>query len=74
VVAMRPDPELLAWCLADLVAAQSLRWPRPLPLLMAQAFGPAFRTEGGGGKRIRPGQEGFERAVCVALVQAAAEA
>ncbi|ANN61886.1 hypothetical protein A9174_33665 (plasmid) [Mesorhizobium loti NZP2037] len=73
VVATRPDAELLAWWLADLVLAQSLRWPRPLPLLMAQAFGPAFRGEAGG-KRIRPGEKGFERAVCVALVQAAAEA
>lgn len=27
-----------------------------------------------GGKRIRPGQQGFERAVCLALVQATAEA
>ncbi|MET3523954.1 hypothetical protein ABID25_005823 [Mesorhizobium abyssinicae] len=72
VVAMRPDAELLAWWLADLVLAQSLRWPRPLPLLMAQAFGPAFRGEASG-KRIRPGEKGFERAVCVALVQAAAE-
>ncbi|MCA0050204.1 DUF1403 family protein [Mesorhizobium sp. B283B1A] len=71
VVAMRPDSELLAWWLTDLVLAKSLRWPRPLPLLMAQAFGPAFRA--GGGKRIRPGEDGFERAVCVALVQAAAE-
>ncbi|TGT91277.1 MULTISPECIES: DUF1403 family protein [unclassified Mesorhizobium] len=74
VVAMRPDAELFGWWLADLVLAQRLRWPRPLPLLMAQAFGPAFRAEGGGGKRIRPGQKGFERAVCLALVQAAAEA
>ncbi|RWI86354.1 MAG: DUF1403 family protein [Mesorhizobium sp.] len=74
VVAMRPDAELFGWWLADLVLAESLRWPRPLPLLMAQVFGPPFRTEGGGGKRIRPGEKGFERAVCVALVQAAAEA
>ncbi|RUU76629.1 DUF1403 family protein [Mesorhizobium sp. M7A.T.Ca.TU.009.01.3.1] len=73
VVAMRPDAELFGWWLADLVLAQSLRWPRPLPLLMAQAFGPAFRCEAGG-KRIRPGGEGFERAVCVALVQGAVEA
>nr|WP_278116261.1 DUF1403 family protein [Mesorhizobium sp. WSM4875]WIE94712.1 DUF1403 family protein [Mesorhizobium sp. WSM4875] len=73
VFAIRPDSELLAWWLADLVLAQSLRWPRPLPLLMAQAFGPAFRGEAGG-KRIRPGEQGFERAVCVALVQAAADA
>ncbi len=74
VVAMRPDAELLAWWLADLVLAQSLRWPRPLPLLMRQVFAPAFRAGAGGGKRIRPGENGFERAVCVALVQAAAEA
>jgi len=73
VVAMRPDAELFGWWLADLVLAQSLRWPRPLPLLMAQAFGPAFRGEAGG-KRIRPGDKNFERAVCLALVQAAAEA
>ncbi|CDX57719.1 conserved hypothetical protein [Mesorhizobium plurifarium] len=73
VVAMRPDAELLAWWLADLVLAQGLRWPRPLSLLMAQAFGPAFRGEASG-KRIRPGEKGFERAVCLALVQAATEA
>ncbi|RVD57427.1 DUF1403 family protein [Mesorhizobium sp. M2D.F.Ca.ET.185.01.1.1] len=73
VVAIRPDAELLAWWLADLVLAQSLRWPLPLPLLMTQAFGPAFRGEASG-KRIRPGDKNFERAVCVALVQAAAEA
>uniref|UniRef100_UPI00313CAE17 DUF1403 family protein n=1 Tax=Mesorhizobium sp. L-8-10 TaxID=2744523 RepID=UPI00313CAE17 len=74
VVAMRPDAELFAWWLADLVLAQSLRWPLPLPLLIAQAFGPPFRAQAGGGKRIRPGEKNFDRAVCVALVQAAAEA
>jgi hypothetical protein len=74
IVSVRPDSELLAWWLADLVLAQSLRWPRPLPLLIGQAFGPAFRAEAGAGKRIRPGERSFERAVCVALVQAAAEA
>ncbi|RWP46901.1 DUF1403 family protein [Mesorhizobium sp.] len=73
VVAMRPDAELFALWLADLVLAQRLRWPHPLPLLMAQVFGPAFRGEAGG-KRIRPGDKSFERAVCLALVQAAAEA
>ncbi|MCO5066762.1 MAG: DUF1403 family protein [Rhizobiaceae bacterium] len=73
VVAMRPDAELFAWWLADLVLAQSLRWPRPLPLMMAQAFGPAFRGEARG-KRIRPGEKSFERAVCIALAQAAADA
>ncbi|RWB51051.1 DUF1403 family protein [Mesorhizobium sp.] len=74
VVAMRPDAELFAWWLADLVLARGLHWPRPLPLLMARAFGPIFRAEAGGGTRIRPGQKGFEHAVCVALVQGAAEA
>ncbi|TJV55270.1 MAG: DUF1403 family protein, partial [Mesorhizobium sp.] len=73
VVAMRPDAELLAWWLADVVLAQGLRWPRPLPLLMAQVFSPAFRAENGS-KRIRPGEKNFECAVCLALVQAAAEA
>ncbi|KUM26718.1 hypothetical protein AU467_20570 [Mesorhizobium loti] len=74
VVATRPDAELFAWWLADLVLAQGLRWPRPLPLLMAQAFGPAFRTAAGASRRTKPGEENFERAVCLALVQAAAEA
>lgn len=74
VVAMRPDSELLAWWLADLVLAQNLGWPRPLPLLMAHSLGPTFRSELGGGKRIRPGEKGFERAVCLALAQAAADA
>ncbi|WP_027143758.1 DUF1403 family protein [Mesorhizobium sp. WSM3626] len=73
VVAMGPDAELFAWWLADLVLAQSFRWPLPLPLLMTQVFSPAFRAEVGG-KRIRPGERNFERAVCGALVQAAAEA
>ncbi|WP_292091930.1 DUF1403 family protein, partial [Mesorhizobium sp.] len=74
VVTMRPDSELFAWWLADLVLAQRLGWQRPLPLLMAQVFGPSFRTEASGGRRIRPGDKNFERAVCVALVAAAADA
>jgi hypothetical protein len=61
VVARHPNAELLAWWCADLVLAQGLRWPRPLPLLMAQAFAPTVRAEAGGGKRIRPGGDGFER-------------
>ncbi|TGR23137.1 MULTISPECIES: DUF1403 family protein [unclassified Mesorhizobium] len=74
VVAMRPDAELFGWWLADLVLAQRLGWPQPLPLLVAQVFGPSFRSEAGGGRRIRPGDKNFERAVCVALVAAAADA
>ncbi|MER8459248.1 DUF1403 family protein [Mesorhizobium sp. M0915] len=74
VVAMRSEAETLAWWCADLVLAQKLRWSRPVPMLVAQAFAPAFHAEGGRGKRIRPGGEGFERAVCVALAQGAADA
>lgn len=54
--------------------AQKLRWPQPVSLLMAQVFARAFRTGGPGAKRIRPGGEEIERAVCLALAQGAADA
>ena len=73
VVASRPDAELLAFWLADLVLARQLRWPAPAPLLIGQIHTDAFRGANGRG-RILPGGEGFERAICLALVQAAAEA
>ncbi|MBB6182487.1 DUF1403 family protein [Pseudorhizobium flavum] len=75
IVAEHPGAELLAWWCADLVLAQKLRWGRPVPLLMAQAFAPVFRARDGRAKRIRPGeQKEFERAVCLALAQGAADA
>lgn len=74
VMALRPDAELLGWWLADQVIALKLRWPLPVPLLVAQARSAAFREPGGRSKRVRPGGEGFDRGVCVALAQAAAEA
>jgi hypothetical protein len=74
VVAVRPDAELLAWWLTDFLLAQKLRWPKPVPLLMAQVFAPAFRATGPSAKRIRPGEEEIERAVCLALAQGAADA
>lgn len=74
VIALRPDAELLGWWLADQVMALKLRWALPVPLLVAQARSAAFREEGGRSKRVRPGGEGFDRGVCVALAQAAAEA
>lgn len=73
VHAARPDANLLGWWLADQVLAQRLRWPLPVPLLVAQARGAAFRASAGRG-RICPGGEGFERAVCTAVALAAAEA
>ncbi|MCO5164160.1 MAG: DUF1403 family protein [Mesorhizobium sp.] len=75
VVVLSPKAELLAWWCADFLLAQKLRWTKPVPLLMAQAFAPAFRTGGGRAKRIRPGeQKEFERAACLALAQGAADA
>jgi len=74
VVAVSPGAELLAWWCADVVLAQKLRWAKPVPLLMAQVFAPAFRATGHGPKRIRPGGEEIERAVCLALAQGADDA
>ena len=73
VVAGRADAEPLAWWLADLVLARKLRWSRPVPLLAAQLFSPAFRSGDGRSKRIRPGDAAFERAVCVALASGASD-
>lgn len=73
VQAAQQDAGLLGWWLADQVLALRMRWPAPVPLLMPQAIGSAFRASGGRG-RVRPGEEGFERAVCVAVALGAAEA
>lgn len=69
----RPDAELLAFWLADVVLALKLRWPVPVPLLMAQANAASFKA-GEPRRRIRPGGEGWGSAVLLAYAQAAAEA
>lgn len=67
IFAVRPDAEVLALGLADVVLAHKLNWPRPVPLLLPERFGPAFRTIGGRG-RVRPGEPAYSKAICLALV------
>jgi len=73
VCALRPDAEILAWWLADWLLARKLGWSYPVPMLVAERYGAVFRTGTGKG-RVRPGDETFARAVCLALVQGSAEA
>jgi hypothetical protein len=69
----RPDAELLAFWLADVVLASKLRWPVPAPLLIGQVNAASFKA-GEPRRRIRPGGEGWGSAVLLAYAQAAAEA
>lgn len=73
VQALRPDAELLGWWLADQLLALRLRWLLPVPLFMAEAHGAAFRRPGRGG-RLRPADNGFDAAICLAVAQGAARA
>ncbi|MBY2988999.1 DUF1403 family protein [Rhizobium leguminosarum] len=63
----RPDAEVLAVGLADIALSQKLNWPKPVPLLLPERYGLAFRTIGGRG-RVRPGEPAYPKAICLALV------
>lgn len=67
ISAVRPDAEVMALGLADVILARKLNWPKPVPLLLPERFGPAFRTIGGRG-RVRPGEPAYPKAICLALV------
>lgn len=69
----RPDAELLAFWLADAVLAKKLRWAVAVPFLMGQVNAASFKA-GEPRRRIRPGGEGWGRAVLLAYAQAATEA
>ncbi|WP_041679007.1 DUF1403 family protein [Rhizobium etli] len=73
ICAARPDAEILAWWLADRLLAEKLGWDCGVPLTMGERYGAAFKTIGGRG-RVRPGEPGFARAVCRALVSGTTEA
>jgi hypothetical protein len=67
ISAVRPDAEVLGLGLAEIVLAHKLKWPKPVPLLLPERYGPAFRTIGGRG-RVRPGEPAYQKAICLALV------
>ena len=73
VDAAAPNASLLGWWLADQMLALRLRWPLPVPLLMGEAHSAAFRGASRGG-RLRPGDDGFEAALCLAAAQGAGRA
>lgn len=71
VVRVRPDAEVLALWLADAVLAQKFKWVLPVPLLATTILDPAARF---GGKRPRPGGEGWQPALALAYARAASGA
>lgn len=73
VAALGPQTEALAWWVADGALARSLRWSIPVPILATQIQAPCLRA-GRAGRRLRPGGEGFERALYLAAAAGAAEA
>jgi Protein of unknown function (DUF1403) len=73
VILRLPQAEPLAWVLADLVLATSMRWPRPVPLLMTEINHAILRV-GEPRRRPRPGEGGWARTLAAATALAATSA
>jgi len=69
----RPNAELLAFWLADVLLAQRFRWPVAVPLLMGQVTGTTMRS-GSVFRRVRPGESSWGLEVLLKYAQAAREA
>ncbi|MBB4102945.1 DUF1403 family protein [Allorhizobium borbori] len=67
ISAARPDAEVMALGLGEVMLAHKLKWPKSVPLLLPERFGSAFRTIGGRG-RVQPGEPAYPKAICLALV------
>lgn len=70
VVSQLPHAELLALLLADLLLAERMRWPVPVPLLMTQ-IGHAVLRVGEPRRRPRPGEGDWPRTIATAYALAA---
>jgi hypothetical protein len=61
VCTARSDAEALAWGLADVMLAQLLGWSHPVPMLMAERSGAAFRKPEGRPARLLPPRRASRR-------------
>lgn len=70
---MTPDGEVLAWMAADANLAHRLGWPTAVPLLAAAIGDPAL-VRGRDGRRVRPGESGWEEVCHLAYARAVVSA
>ena len=73
ITRLAPAAEFLGLWAADVVLAQRLRWPLPLPLIALHLADPAVRRAADA-RTSRPDDEGFERLVAFAYAKSAATA
>jgi hypothetical protein len=68
---LRPGAEALALYCADAALANALNWPVPVPLLAGEIL---VRRGAGEGRRPKPGEAGWTKAVALANARAALSA